>query len=146
MKMRFKILLIVIYLISLGPSNKAFGENEFDYTCPNNLSNPYNKTIEAINNLFKNDLFENERISAGINNLNPGNLQVLVSNTDGYSCYRLNDFKQSWLEQDDKYQVTYFKINSNFFLVRWYNGRLASGHYPIYVFNSQYQLKGVFVI
>ncbi|MCR9133151.1 MAG: hypothetical protein NXI08_11270 [bacterium] len=109
---------------------------------PNLLNDKHNLSEEVIRTLLKNPAYEERRNKRGLNNLNFEDLEVLITNSDGYACSKLNEFANRYKlgdpEIDPGHKLSYFKIDSTYFMVRWYDGNMF-GFTAMYVFNNQFE-------
>lgn len=147
MKRLYILILFLVspFLIVSQSSDRLFFKSKVvNYTCPNTdlLNDEHNISVDVVTSLLKNPAYENHRINKGLTSLNVSNLVALQSSSDGYSCYKLNQFAVSYSlgdpEIDPGYKLTYYRIGTTYFMVRWYDGNHL-GFTALYVFNSQYE-------
>lgn len=115
--------------------------------CPDSLDSPYNVSANLIKVLLTSNspIKQQERIDSGIDHLDFNDLELLTSPADNYACTRLSNFKDYWLEDKPNTEYTFYKIDNYYFMVGWYNGNML-GFQPVFVFNSQYELIGLWSI
>lgn len=111
-----------------------------DYTCPDpsTLDDPHNISDKVIERLLEGNSTAEHRVEQGLNHLDISQLTALRTETDGYSCYQINKFVDTWLEIGPKDKKSYFKIGATYFMVIWHDGNML-GFTPLYVFGSDYE-------
>lgn len=115
--------------------------------CPDSLDSPHNVSANLIKVLLTSNspTKQQERIDSGIDHLDFNDLELLSSPADNYACNQLSNFKDYWLEDKPNTEYTFYKIDNYYFMVSWYNGNML-GFQPVFVFNSQYELIGLWSI
>lgn len=120
-----------VYKKSLSSSNNV---------CPNpdNIDAKHNISKEVIFSLLKGSANRIYRIERGLNDLDPDQLEPLKSPIDDVACTKINEFVDTWIELKPKEKLSYFKIDTTYFMVIWHDG-YKLGFTPMYVFNSQFE-------
>ncbi len=151
-KLNFMKYLIITFLWLLSPLT-IFGQDSIDentttqlsnYTCPDPdlINDKHNISEKVIRVLLERPSHETHRNERGLNSLNIENLVILETNTDGYACSKLNEFANTYKlgdpEIDPGHKLSYFKIDSTYFMVLWYDGNMF-GFTAMYVFNDQFE-------
>lgn len=115
--------------------------------CPDSLDSPYNVSSKLIKIVVTSESANRieERVESGINHLEFDELELLISPVDNDACTKLNDFREDWLEEKPNTEYTYYKIDNYYFVVAWYNGNMM-GFQPVFVFNSNFDLVGLWSI
>lgn len=110
-----------------------------DYTCPDNLNNSNNHSLEVIKVYLNSEGYETRKRNGEIGVISIEQVAIMKTNSDGYACNKLNAFVDYWLDKDPKWKYTYFKAGSTYFLSRWHDAK-GFGFSPLFVFNSNFEL------